>query len=340
MKSKPQCAIMNDYSRTVDEAQAKEACLDGNTCVRSLLDVRRSIKGASFSRPHYFDIAEDRLVGECEKDDPSLRPPEVLPLLYNPLPIDLPTVHKDLLILAAAYYGDVDRYSRLQRPSTVLVRNEAACLARGIYHNTMFAKWCSLQDWARKRGFAVASAIEARFIMNNDLSRVPTSGNFPKPYCIWHPTCAASKTYEELARLRPDMKHQAARACVVANYFDSFDKIDATPDSALWAEAKSSLSPFYRKRIEQKASEQGITLASAGYGNEPHAEMAMWTISTLSEGSTTELFKAVGVEDLGGSHKDIYGEAAVEFARVELMVCAADELKVPYLDLEEVYAGL
>lgn len=38
-----------------------------------------------------------------------------------------------------AYYGDIDRYVRLRRP--VMIKNEMQCIVRGIYHNTMFAKW-------------------------------------------------------------------------------------------------------------------------------------------------------------------------------------------------------
>lgn len=50
---------------------------------------------------------------------------ENLPLLYNPLPKDLPTLHKDLLILTAAFCGDIDRYVRLRRPT--VIRTEMNC---------------------------------------------------------------------------------------------------------------------------------------------------------------------------------------------------------------------
>jgi hypothetical protein len=49
----------------------------------------------------------------------------VILLLYTPLPIDLPTVHKDILIFAAARHGDIDRHVRLRRPSLVEGRTNA-----------------------------------------------------------------------------------------------------------------------------------------------------------------------------------------------------------------------
>jgi hypothetical protein len=60
---------------------------------------------------------------------------------YNPLPLDLPTVKKDLLLLMAAYDGSIDRYVRLCRPSVTSI--EVPCVIRGICHHTMFARWWS-----------------------------------------------------------------------------------------------------------------------------------------------------------------------------------------------------
>lgn len=57
--------------------------------------------------------------------------------------LDLPTVEKDLLILMAANYGNIDRYPRLRRPAHV--EGELNCVARGAHHDTMFALWCARQ---------------------------------------------------------------------------------------------------------------------------------------------------------------------------------------------------
>lgn len=54
----------------------------------------------------------------------------VLDLLCSPLPVDLPQCNKDLLIVMAAYRGDMDRYCRLRRPYMVVGELEA--IVRGI----------------------------------------------------------------------------------------------------------------------------------------------------------------------------------------------------------------
>jgi hypothetical protein len=56
----------------------------------------------------------------------------VILLLYIPLPVDLPTMQEDILILVVARHGDTNRYVRLRRP--VLVEGETECLVRGIYY--------------------------------------------------------------------------------------------------------------------------------------------------------------------------------------------------------------
>ena len=55
-----------------------------------------------------------------------------------------------------------------------MVRGELECVVRGIYHNTMFAKWWSLQPVLStdENSLHIRRAIYARFIMNNDLSRI------------------------------------------------------------------------------------------------------------------------------------------------------------------------
>ncbi|KAJ6190184.1 hypothetical protein N7519_000205 [Penicillium mononematosum] len=66
------------------------------------------------------DIGEDRRVDKYDTDpEPApfaIKDEEIRPMLYNPLTPDLPTLNKDLLIIVAAFYGDIDRYARLRRP--------------------------------------------------------------------------------------------------------------------------------------------------------------------------------------------------------------------------------
>lgn len=85
-----------------------------------------------------FNLTEDIHIDEHEPDDAVERyhlNREEMRLLSEPLPTDLTTVQKDLLIVTAAYYGDIDRYSRLRRLD--YLRGEMICCVRGIYHNTL-----------------------------------------------------------------------------------------------------------------------------------------------------------------------------------------------------------
>ncbi len=220
-------AIMDDYGRSVHVDQPTKAYLNGDTAVRSYLDRRQKYGKPSNSMPgfgdgydtHHFNITEDHRIDEYTSDTPASTE-DVTSLLYTPLPPDLPTVHKDLLILMAAYYGDVDRYARLRRPERI--PTELHCVVRGIYHNTMFAKWWSIQvevNGDRYGNNTIRAAVNARFIMNNDLSRVTAdTPDAQLPYLIWYPAVARWQTYAELARRKPSMKASVARACIVADY--------------------------------------------------------------------------------------------------------------------------
>lgn len=70
--------------------------------------------------------------------------PEEARLLYTPLPFDIPTLRKDLLVQMAAYGGNFDRYFRLLRPRSMGL-TKFTCVLRDIYHSTMFARWWAEQ---------------------------------------------------------------------------------------------------------------------------------------------------------------------------------------------------
>jgi hypothetical protein len=174
-------------------------------------------------------------------------------LLYTPLPTDLPTINKDLLILMAAYYGNIERYVRLRRPNK-WVGSEMCCAVRGIYHNTMFAKWWSLQPG--EVPFPIQEAIHARFIMNNDLSRI-TPDTKCLPYCIFYPSYPHVATCKELVRRVPSMKPAVARVCILRNYSEYWDELDADPDSNLMDDARQRSNPKYLRDLEARIPERG-----------------------------------------------------------------------------------
>ena len=253
--------VMNDYTRSVAANPRKGAHLNGDTAVCRSLDIKQEFRTARApdhidkeGKPRYiwrsrgfdinvFDITEDMNIEEMSKTGikgPLLvTSPAVLELLSSPLPTDLPTVDKDLLILMAAYYGDIDRYIRLRRPKPLV--QEVECCVRGIYHNTMFALWWARQeqsDTSRTISDHIRQAISARMIMNNVIARMEKK-EFDDPYLIWYPCIAAESTYRELFRIRPSMSPQILRACIAGNYLDLFEETlaEIKPDVVVVEEA-------------------------------------------------------------------------------------------------------
>ncbi|RDW77846.1 hypothetical protein BP5796_05698 [Coleophoma crateriformis] len=264
MSSPFKYAVMNDYTRSINTDNPRVGNLNADTAVRSTLEIKQKYRSTPEpddpSRPwpdhqwqyyffkygYHFNITEDWCVDENETDLCKELPgdAQLLPLLYSPLPLDLPNIDKDLLVLTAAYYGDIDRYARLRRPH--IKEPELSCIVRGIYHNTMFAKWWSNQPEAQPEAHewkhAIRCAITARFIMNNDLSRVTEeTPERDLPYLIYYPSLAQPSTYEELVRRKPSMAPQVARASIIMDHQWLYDKLPVKPDQGLMREAKQAL---------------------------------------------------------------------------------------------------
>ena len=135
-------SIMDDYTRAIHEKAPKRA-IGLNNDTSTVQSMRYRVSPGNTRQQKYFDIAEDSHIDILGSDlESTTFSHDNAWLLYSPLPDDLPAaVNKDVLILMAAYHGNVDRYSRLRRPS--LVTNEVECVVRGIYHSTEFALWWS-----------------------------------------------------------------------------------------------------------------------------------------------------------------------------------------------------
>jgi hypothetical protein len=331
-------SVMNDYNRSVDIANPRCAPLNGDTAVRSSLENKQKYQEPfltneeeddkddymPWSNPGYnkrlFNITEDWGIDGYNTLEPETTE-DVTPLLYMPLPADLPTMNKDLLILMAAYYGDVDRYTRLRRP--VMIQKEIACVVRGIYHNTMFAKWWSLQTPVPM--FRIQEAITARFIMNNDLCRI-TPEMREAPYLIWYPSLACESTYKELARRKSDMKPQVLRSCIVGNFHELFDEVvhDVAPDSGLVNEASASHNRYYLEVLEKRVAELGIMLSKS------LPDESEWKkVSRLDNIQETRnaLRRLVTTNSVYAESNSIYNGYAAEVNEVELGVCVPDEWK-------------
>ncbi|KAF9871576.1 hypothetical protein CkaCkLH20_10987 [Colletotrichum karsti] len=261
-------AVMDDYTRTINTSDPTPgACLNGDTAIRaSLLSDDDAEITDEMRDPHYFDITEDigpsgRHAGHRNMDHQIL-PAQFEYLLWSPLPRDLPTTRKDPLIVMAAYEGNLDRYVRLRRPA--MVAEEWGAVIRGIYHSTTFAKWWSLRDPATlgPNSRYILQAINARFIMNNDLSRIsidtPDANDIPTMF--WYPLIPQEITLRELLRRRPSTKFSVGMACIIADYHYTYDALDVTPHYITYQQARMSHNPQYALDLEQRAAEMGIDL--------------------------------------------------------------------------------
>ncbi|GKT96469.1 hypothetical protein Ct61P_14319 [Colletotrichum tofieldiae] len=260
--------ILNDYTRSFRPDSPKSpAFMNGDTAVRSSLDVRLGMDKYPQWGKHYFNITEDFNIDETssEKGNFEELAPEHIALLYTPLLSHLPTTNKDPLILMAACEGNIERYVRLRRPK--MLHDEHAAVIRGIYHNTTFAKWWSLQDLSTSVR-NIKTAVLARFIMVNDLSHITPSSpsKYEMPAMIWWPLIPAEETLKELVRRRPDMHLQVAMACIVGDYRELWEELSPEPCSELWDQAEQKQtcrwpnSPnknYYTDYLEQRAEELG-----------------------------------------------------------------------------------
>ncbi|KAJ0419521.1 hypothetical protein BJY00DRAFT_313910 [Aspergillus carlsbadensis] len=261
MKAPVRYAYMDDYNRCLWPESLAGTYLNGDTCVRSMLDQKLPIGPTPYSpaiHRHVFDITEDWSL-DIDGVEPHARAidPQTVDLLHSPLPADLPTVDKDLLILMAAWSGNIDRYVRLRRPSQI--EGELPCIVHGIHHYPLFAKWWFTQSDADPQ---IRQAVHARCIMNNDLSWLNDSlpdSDLPEDL-IWYPQPADEATYRELLRQRPVMLYTIARACIRADYENLFTSLSIVPNMHLYWDALRSPNKRYLEYLELKALEHGMQL--------------------------------------------------------------------------------
>ncbi|KAI0545345.1 hypothetical protein F4679DRAFT_481431 [Xylaria curta] len=281
-------SVMNDYNLTVQlDNPVAGAFLNADTAVRATLEGRKKFVDC-FAPWRYFNITEDWGIGleTTPVAPPAQLTDEETALLESPLPRDLPTMRKDLLILAAAYEGNLDRYARLRRPGRSVLY-ELHCLVPGVYRSTALALWLGRNpDVAEVVAAAwdgdaavLRKAIHARHVMNNDTRRLlnadPPVPDDDLPYWIWYPTVPSAHTLCELARARKAMRPQCARACIAGGYrrgyvkimdmddhdADDDDEFALAADPLLAKEAESSPDrDFFIKDMQRRREERGLKM--------------------------------------------------------------------------------
>lgn len=332
-------AVMDDHTLSIrlDNPQAG-SYMNGEACVASTMRVTQSLEDFENDYPkttrEYFDITEDMgIAQETVGDYPPTLAAEESALLYKPLPQDLPTTNKDLLILMAAYHGNIDRYARLRRPGRPMITHEFECVIRGIYHNVLFAKWWAeemdrLSDNLGVNRFRINEAITARFIMSNDVSRVENECPTRLPYFIWYPQLPRMETLAELFLLQPTMLPQILHTCIAGDYQQLYDhfKGQVPPNRLLWGQAKKSGNKHYLDDLEHRAKEQNIDLFSF----EGSLGIYQDLIEEEMEPTTTMLkgrLCSCDIDPFGGQPGGIYGGLQPTSSRVDLFICAPEEIR-------------
>ncbi|KAF4973151.1 hypothetical protein FSARC_495 [Fusarium sarcochroum] len=251
---------MDDYNHCLIDNPTPGAFLNADTCVRSTLSKRQPVNPHLFPPP--LDITEDWCLGaEGTRLEELPIPDDVIFLFYNPLPLDLPVMNKDILILLAAFHGNIDRYVRLRRPR--MVNGEMQCIVRGILHDTFFAKWCYQQPHLK----VLRKFVYARWIMNDDLTWI--NQDVPildkdLPDMIWHPRKAYTATYEELARLVPSMREAAVHALIVCDDCQAFLRLEPEATCPLYQQIVGTNRGRYNKEFDdffkERVSEDELNL--------------------------------------------------------------------------------
>ncbi|KUL84312.1 hypothetical protein ZTR_07524 [Talaromyces verruculosus] len=362
MRSPIKYRIMNDYTREVTLRNCEPGFLNDDTALVSTLDIKQGIRkpygfeqdpiaeapetweeakdlgtlfddiddfycNSGFDK-RIFNITEDMNVGEANSEEPQLN---YLPeLLSQPLPVDLPRGNKEILILIAAYYGNIERYARLRRAR--VIDKERGCLVRGIYHNSMFALWRATQTIPDEVASAhVRKAVHARMIMNNDLSRaidihtMQPSKDFEDnmPYLIWFPDRASSSTYRTLASAIPYMRPAVLHAAVYTRDKDLFDwlldDLGTVPTPPAFQEAyvqnrdrEDGHPSYFMRHLNARSEELGIDL---------DGPIESWKMYTAESGrSSNYLVKDITPDAVHSDVEDwgFYDGYIVDASQVEL----------------------
>ncbi|KAK3196833.1 hypothetical protein K4F52_000177 [Lecanicillium sp. MT-2017a] len=282
-------AIMDDYRRSTNIANPPyPAYLNGDTNVRRMLSryphPSLLLDHESYNNPNFDPlpcITETQYIRR-DYDDKDIEVQlcdDEVELLYTPLPQDLPTVNKTLLIHMAAYHGDIDRYSRLVRRPLYMSEMEFLCIVRGIYHQPMFARFWSTQldkdtQLAQRVGETkrkeIQRAICARRIMSNDRQEFEHGWNpdKPAPFLIWWPQKPHPFTLLDMFDRAPSMRETALVASIMCDYEENFRCMDFPPTNTIYLAARRSGNPIYLEIVIKRAQDAGIDVKAFSFFNQ------------------------------------------------------------------------
>lgn len=358
MSAPQRYAVMDDFTRSVNlDNPQTPAFLNGNMKPRWVLGQRsRPPRNLPDTTADDIDIEEDGFIGQKNlgiDDCDAILGPGDSEQLWMPLPPDLPVLEKRLLTQMAAYEGNVDRYARLMHPRRLRTDIEFNCILRGIYHNTMFARWWAhhletnparaicpgkpLSNGGGEEYADIRTAINARRIMNNDITGLNDDSEY-LPWMIWWPLKPQEATLRELAENCPSMKTQIAITCIMCDYQHVFGLLSPSPCKTLWIVAKRSDNPFYLNYIEERSTENGI---KQDYTPDYDAKLPSLELD-VEPGSTNALscVDCLSMDNDRGYPPGIYGGLPVRAEKVERYAwLSAETAQKIEDDCDGVYVG-
>ncbi|KAK2042415.1 hypothetical protein LZ31DRAFT_470373, partial [Colletotrichum somersetense] len=165
----------------------------------------------------------------------------------------------------------------------------------------------------------------ARFIMNNDLSRIDpdASDRNDIPRVFWYPLFPQEITFRELVRRRPSSAFRVALVCIAANYQSTYDALSPVPHYITYQQAHMSHNRHFARDIERRAAESGVNLY-------PDTHLDCWT---RPDKGPTSLAIEPEVRAFSGALvkarvKEIYpGDLQANAPSWELTICVPEEPK-------------
>ncbi|KAJ5288016.1 hypothetical protein N7478_003702 [Penicillium angulare] len=319
MSSPQRYVVMEDFSRSIHlENPRTPAFLNGDMKPRWALE-QRVLPGKNLpeTTADDIDIEEDGFIGLKEiktVEDYSKLGPGQSDQLWMPLPPDLPVLEKRLQTQMAAWDGNIDRYSRLMHPRRLRTEIEYNCILRGIYHSTAFARWWAYQletnpgrailpgktliEGNTRECKEIRTAINARMIMNNDISGIENDSDC-LPWLIWLPVKPSEATLLDLARKCPSMGHQIAITCVICDYKSIFRSLKPPYTEPLYVAARRSENPFYLQYLEERMKERGKDIETPDFRDFRNFDRVAPGLQTDLEPRDGYTTASVGFLDMG-----------------------------------------
>ncbi|GFF26440.1 hypothetical protein IFM61606_09746 [Aspergillus udagawae] len=132
------------------------------------------------------------------------------------------------------------------------------------------AQLCHWTSWIIAQ---IPRALNDRDSMSNRILEMSDLDEFP--YCTWYSSVPHVATCEELLGCMRSIKLAVVRVCILRNYSDYWDELDADPDVNLIEDARKNPNLKYLCDLEKFMFEHTSTLVLDNVYDEPYADVEM-----------------------------------------------------------------